>query len=102
MDQMLYVLGGLLMWLGGYSYTKVQRALAKERTAGGRQRRLKSVPSLLGSFAVVAFIPYLLGMAIAFEWWAPVPFVIFGGLLVGAVRRVWRNGGPKLVRYGIP
>ena len=76
----LYVLGGFLLWLGGYSYLKTRGSIGMRPTGA-----LLGIYSSFGICAELLAIPYLIGMGYLFSWWTPFVFFVVGGLLVGVL-----------------
>jgi hypothetical protein len=76
----LYIVGGFLLWLGGYSYLKTRRSAGMRPTGA-----LEGFYSFFGVCAELLAIPYLVAMAFVFEWWIVLLFFVVGGLLVGVV-----------------
>lgn len=95
----LYLAGGFLLWLGGYSYLKTRRSAGMRPTG-----TLEAVYSFFGVCAELLAIPYFVMMAIVFAWWIPIVFFVGAGLLVGIVyeRQQLVLVAPALVVFATP
>ena len=95
----LYLIGGFLLWLGGYSYLKTHRSAGMRPTG-----MLEAVYSFFGVGAELLAIPYFVMMAIVFAWWIPIVFFVGAGLLVGIVyeRQQLVLVAPALVVFATP
>lgn len=94
----LYLLGGVIIFIGNYGYIKTKDSIGMRPT--GFAEKLYSFNGFIGSLVA---IPYLIGMGVLFEWWYPIVFMIVNGFFTAFV--FLKTGGLLplfLAVYGTP
>lgn len=95
----LYIVGGLLLWLGGYGYLKTRNSLGMRPLPGSAA---STAYAICGGAAQLLSIPYLVTMAMVFEWWIALLFFVFGSLATGILYSKLVAGGAGLPLIGVP
>jgi hypothetical protein len=95
----VYLLGGLLLWLGIYGYLKTRGSVAYSPTPDTPADLIYQICGLVGRIALLA---YLVTMVIVFEWWIAIVFLVIGGLLTGAIYSRVATAGAALAIIAVP
>ena len=91
----VYFVGGLLLWLGVYGYLKTRGTAGFSPIPGTPSDLIYQICGLLGQIALLA---YLVTMAIIFQWWVAIIFLVVGGLLTGVIySRVSASAGLAII-----
>jgi hypothetical protein len=99
MKIMLYILGGIILWLGVYAYLKTRNSMGLSPIPGTRANLLYQASGLLGHVAMLA---YLITMVIVFKWWLVPVFFVAGGLLTGIIYGRLETAGAGLAIICVP
>ncbi len=78
----LYIVGGLLLWLGVYGYLKSRNFIGYSPIPGTPADLAFQLCGLLGRAGLLA---YVVGMVIIFEWWYAPAFFVVAGVMVGVL-----------------
>jgi hypothetical protein len=78
----LYIVGGVLLWLGVYGYLKTRGSVGLSPLPDTRTDLAYQLSGLLGR---VAMMLYLVAMVFVFEWWYVIVFFVIGGVLTGVL-----------------
>jgi hypothetical protein len=85
----LYLAGGVIMWLGIYGYLKTRGAIGSNPVPGS-----DLIYHVCGRWiGPLASLVYIVGMVMLFDWWLAIVFVVVGGLSTGILYS-------KLAPYG--
>ena len=76
----VYLVGGLLLWLGVYGYMKTRGSIGFSPIPGTPADRIYQTCGKLGQIALLA---YFVAMVIIFQWWIAIIFLVVGGILTG-------------------
>jgi hypothetical protein len=97
----IYLVAGLLLWLGVYGYLRTRGSAGGSPIPGTRSDLVYQICGLFGRIALFA---YLVTMVIIFQWWVAIIFFVIGGLLTGVIysRVEMGGGGAGLAIIAVP
>jgi hypothetical protein len=78
----VYLIGGFLLWLGYYGYSKTRGTVGFSPIPGTPADRIYQIS---GSLGLIALIAYFVTMVIVFQWWIAIIFFVVGGFLTGVI-----------------
>ncbi len=95
---LMYWIGGLIVWLGGYGYLKTKDSI------GGRPTGIGEVLYVLnGVSANLLAIPHLIVGGFCFGWWTPFIFFVGVGFVTGILHALTRGMLTLLMAiWGVP
>jgi hypothetical protein len=95
----VYLVGGLVLWLGIYGYLKTRGSVGLSPIPDTATDLAYQICGLAGRIAMLA---YLVVMLIIFEWWVAVVFFVVGGLVTGVLYSRVATAGAALAIIAVP